>query len=310
MRPHVCVRLHALHGLLPQVAATGMLAHWTTLERLSLAGGLPDGSGSGMPPFPPGVFPPSLRHLDMPAPRHPYQVAFGLPHTLTSVTLRCAQDFLLTHDVLGSSCVRDEGDGGGPSARVGSLPLSWRQLAVHAGRTAGLDLDDLRLLPQLLHAGSGAAASHGTAAYASNGSAAEAGSSRPAPQAPLPQRSLMLVAPQVMLSTADPAAPAQLAAPPVRSLQATLAQHLAVLAPVLAAAGLARLCIVAGEASFYCRRPGRLGIIDAGALPPAGRVEAAPSSALNYAATLAWPAGAGAQQAPSFELCFSRKHDL
>ncbi|KAL4422747.1 hypothetical protein ABPG75_008944 [Micractinium tetrahymenae] len=299
------VPLRALHGLLPQAVAERLLSRWTDLQRLSLAGGLPNGGGSDMPAFPPGVFPPSLQQLDMPVPRHPFRIGGRLPHTLTAITLRCDQDFLLTRDALGSNgggSGRAEDVPGGPYAYEGALPPSWRQLAVHAGRTAGTDLDDLFRLPPLLDASS------------SGGGAAPGGSTVPlaAAEAASPQRSLVLAAPQVMLSTADPSVPAQLAAPPVRSLEVTLAQHLAVLAPVLAAARLARLCIVAGEASFYCRRPGRLGIIDAAALPPAGRVQAA-HSVLGYTAALAWPAGApggggagaGAQQAPSFELCFT-----
>ncbi len=305
--------LCALHGLLPQAAANGLLARWTSLRRLSLAGGLPDCGGANAPPFSPGAFPPSLRQLDMPVPRHPFRIAGGLPPTLTSVTLRCAQDFLLTRDALGSRPAVDGNDiSGSPLRHEGALPHSWRWLAVHAGRTAGVDLDDLRLLPRLLHAGSCTAASNGSSVRTggSSNSGSEPGASRPpcdaaGPQALMLQRRLVLFAPQVMLSTADPAAPAQLAAPPVRSLEATLAQHLAVLAPVLTDAGLACLCITTGEASFYCRRPGRLGIIDAGALPPAGRVEAVHSGVPGWAAALTWPAGARCQQAPSFQLCFS-----
>lgn len=289
------MQLRALHGLLPLLAAARLLRPFSRLERLSLAGGLPACSHDDRLRFQPDSFPPSLRQLDMPVPHHPFKMAGGLPRTLTAITLRSAQDFLLTRDALGSRGGGGAvGNGASPAAVEGSLPPSWRQLEVHAGRTAGLDLDDLRLLPPLLEAGSG---SGGTEPFGSQppGNAA-------APPAALQQRRIVLVAPQVMLSTADPGAAAQLAAPLVRSREGVVAQILAVLAPVLAAARLASLRITTGEVSFYCRRPGRLCVLDAEGLPPAGSVRA-PRSIMGYTATLTWPAGTDAPLSPSLELC-------
>lgn len=141
-----------------------------------------------------------------------------------------------------------------------AAPARWRRLEVHAGRTVGLVLDDLAAL--------GACATE-----------------------------LVLAAPNVMLSTSDPAHPAALAAPPLRSLDRLLGQYLAVLAPVLAAAGLVHLRLVAGEASFYCRMPGRRAILDAASLPPAGRASAAADGAV---AVLDWPAVGSELACPAF----------
>lgn len=271
--------LVALHNLPVAAAVAGQLAGWAALRRLHLApGSLPHGGSASIAAFPPSAFPPGLQELDLPVPRHPFRPASGLPPTLEAVTLRCSQDFILGGQLLEAAGAAEPaaaaaGAGGGefaPSAAASAAARPcWRRLTVHSGRTAGLDLDDLVHL-------AGAC------------------------------RSLTLTAPLVMLSTSDPTHPALLAAPPVRSLEAAAAQYLAVLAPVLGAAGVKELRLVAGEASFYCRQPGRRAILDAGALPPAGSVQA-PAALNGYTARLTWPDTAGgggrdaaAPQAPCF----------
>lgn len=253
--------LVALYNV-PVVAATGgQLAGWAALRRLSLApGSLLGGGGTAMPAFPPGAFPTSFQELEMPVPRHPFRIAAGLPPSLQTISLHCSLDFILGQHVFER------------------LPPSWRQLAVHCGRAAGLDLDDLLLLHPL---------PLGTDIYC---------------------RSLTMHAPLAIMSTSDPQHPAMLAAPPVRSLESTLAAHLAVLAPALAAASIEQLTVVASEASFYCRRPGRLGILDAAALPPVGRV-GAETLMQGYTAQLAWPAAVprATSRAPYFALTVTRQ---
>lgn len=48
------------------------------------------------------------------------------------------------------------------------------------------------------------------------------------------------------------------------------------------------LQLLAGETSFFCRRPGRLAILSADSLPPHGTA-ALPRPAHGYAAELRWP---------------------
>lgn len=288
--------LEALHGTPLQAVAAGQLLGWTALRRLHIAPrSLPDGGGASLPPFLPGTFPPSLQQLDLPVPRHPFRVPGGLPQRLDRLVLHCAHsDFILgRHVLLGSG----EAEGGNAAPAAGAAgaaaaaeaaaaagaagaaggqlaPPRWQHLEVHAGRTAGLDLDDLPLLAGVC-------------------------------------ASLVLHAPQVMLSTSDAAHAGLLAAPPVRSLERCISQYLQVLAPALSAAGISQLALVASETSFYCRQPGRRVVLDAGALPPLGELRAA-ADVHGFAARLEWPAashaasdGPGAHS-PAFCLSVSR----
>lgn len=226
--------LAAIHGvpvaLLAVPRGAPPAAHLAALRRLTASpDSLPHSGGTGMAPFQPTALPPTVRHLDCPVPRHPFPLAAGLPSTLESLTLRCPQDLLVTAHLLGRLPTLSD-----PWWR-GTLPRSWRRLAVHATRTAALDLDDLRLLPPV---GGGSRALPPTDSVGSSSSTATTVGSHSAAGK---RRTLLLAAPTILLSSTDPAHPGALAAPPVRSLAATLEQYAAVLAPVLAEADVGRL---------------------------------------------------------------------
>lgn len=252
--------LVALHGVPRAVAWNSTaLAAFSLLRRLHFAAASEPEGSVGAPAFLPGAFPEGLQELDMPVPRHPFTMAAHLPAALDSLTLRCTGDFVV-----------------GPATL--DRAVGWRRLAVEATNTAGLDLTALSWAATALH--------DGWAAAPAGQPRGSGGGGQPG----LSGRCLELHARRVMLTTSDPGHLELLAAPPVRSLRCILGQYVAVLAPVLAAAGIQTLRMAATEASFYCHRPGRRAILDADGLPPSGRVRlAVQDQPGGYAAELEWP---------------------
>lgn len=263
LRQRSAASLAALHNVPLYAVVQGQACCWPALRRLAVVALSLQGPPVGVA-FSLLAFPPALQQLDLPVPSHPFPLPAGLPRRLQRLTLRCRGDFIASSNSLpGPAPAAAPPHDGAPPER------HWQQLEIHAGRTAGLDLDNL---PRV-----GAA-------------------------------SLTLRAPLVMVATSEPSHPALVAAPPVRSLTTTAGQYLALLAPGLAAAGIAQLRLVATELSCYLRQPGRRAIIDATALPPAGEVQA-PGSVQGYTARLAWPAtadGGEASGAPYFCLGVAR----